>query len=165
VANDPTAAQVFARHHRDIYRYLARMTGSPDDADELVQEVFLRVVRGLQNGGPIGHERGWVFAIAHHLLFDANRKSHRTIRLEPSLKDGSRQEPRQQATQTLVLALRQALESLQAPDRDAFLLKELAGLSYEEIATASGGTIESVRSRLYRVRATLRKTLSMRFAL
>ncbi len=53
----PTPEDVFARHHRDIYRYLVRMTGRPDVADDLSQDVFLRVVRALRNGGPIGHDR------------------------------------------------------------------------------------------------------------
>jgi len=64
----PKPEDVFARHHRDVYRYLVHMTGSRDAADDLQQEVFLPVVRALRNGGPIGHERGWVFSIARNLL-------------------------------------------------------------------------------------------------
>ena len=61
-------ADVFARHHQDVYRYLVRMTGRRDVADDLAQDVFLRVVRALANGGAVGHERGWIFSIARNLL-------------------------------------------------------------------------------------------------
>ncbi len=55
-------AEVFVRHHQDVYRYLVRMTGRRDVADDLAQDVFLGVVRALANGGPVGHERGWIFS-------------------------------------------------------------------------------------------------------
>ena len=70
-----TASDLFARHYRDIHRYLARMAGRPDVADDLAQEVFLRAVRALDAGGDaIGHERGWIFAVARHLLVDYRRR-------------------------------------------------------------------------------------------
>ena len=170
MAEQPTADELYGRHHRDIYRYLARMTGSPDAADDLSGEVFLRVVRGLQNGGPIGHERGWVFSIAHHVVSDVHRQRQRAVPVAaPSAGEAEPHsrlplnEPRQEGTQALAVALGQSLQSLPEADRNVFLLKEVAGLSYQEIAQASGYTVESVRSRLHRARTTLRDLLSIRF--
>ena len=153
-----TAGDLFARHQRDVHRYLARMTGSRDAADDLTQEVFLRVVRGLRNGGPIGHERGWVFAIAHNLVADAHRQRGRTLALSDRPE-----EPAGDASQALAAGLAQALGRLPDADREIFLLKETGGLSYEEIANTCGCTVESVRARLYRTRATLRGLLAIRF--
>jgi RNA polymerase sigma-70 factor (ECF subfamily) len=151
----PTPEDVFARHHRDIYRYLVRMTGRPDVADDLSQDVFLRVVRALRNGGPVGHERGWVFSIARNILVDRVRDGHR----QPRAGDAAH-EPATQGTQTLAFGLAEALGRLSEDDREVFLLKEIGGLSYEEIAATCACTVESVRSRLFRTRSALRKTLS-----
>jgi len=160
----PTAADLFERHHRDVHRYLARMTGRPDIADDLSQEVFLRVVRALRNGGPPGHERGWVFAIAHHLLIDRIRQLRRQPPLEARGFDaGSGEIPAEAArpaTQGLAIDVSRAIERLPEADREAFLLREVGGLHYDEIAATCECTIESVRSRLHRARAALRTMLS-----
>jgi RNA polymerase sigma-70 factor, ECF subfamily len=151
----PTAADLFARHHRDIHRYLARMTGRRDAADDLAQEVFLRVVRALRNGGPTGHERGWIFSIAHHLLVDRHRDAGRQAETARAAPDAGRP-----GTQDLALDLARAIGRLAEADREAFLLREMAGLSYEEIAGVCECTVESVRSRLHRTRVSLREILS-----
>ncbi len=150
----PTPEDVFARHHRDIYRYLVRMTGRPDVADDLSQDVFLRVVRALRNGGSIGHERGWVFSIARNVLLDRGRADRR----QPSGPAAA--EPAAAATQALAFGLAEALAGLSEDDRDVFLLKEVGGLTYEEISAACACTVEAVRSRLFRTRVLLRKTLA-----
>ena len=152
----PTPEDVFIRHRRDIYRYLVRMTGRPDAADDLSQEVFLRVIRALRNGGPVGHERGWVFSIARNLVRDRQR-SQRTA---PVTVETFR-EPATAGTQAMAFGLAEALAALADDDRDVFLLKETGGLSYAEIAAACNCSVEAVRSRLFRTRAALRMTLAV----
>ncbi len=149
-------ADLFARHHNDLYRYLVRMTGRRDVADDLAQEVFVRVVRALANGGPVGHERGWVFAIARNLLADRHRGRQREVAIveQPA-------EPARDATQPLAVGLSQALGRLTAEDREVFLLKEVGGLSYQEIAGMCGCSVDAVRARLYRTRSALRASLSL----
>ncbi len=149
-------AEVFARHHQDVYRYLVRMTGRRDLADDLAQEVFLRVVRALANGGPVGHERGWIFSIARHLLADRHRQRQRQV---PVVDDAP--EPARDGTQALTVDLAQSLARLVEADREVFLLKEVAGLSYQEIADVCHCTVDAVRARLHRTRSTLRAMLSL----
>jgi RNA polymerase sigma-70 factor (ECF subfamily) len=151
-----SAGDLFARHHRDVYRYLVRMTGRRDVADDLVQDVFLRVVRALANGGHIGHERGWVFSIARSVLVDRQRDRQRSVTVVDEAT-----EPAKDGTQALALGLSQSLARLADADREVFLLKEVGGLSYQEIADVSGCTVEAVRSRLHRTRSTLRSLLSL----
>jgi len=146
-----SAADLFARHHHDVYRYLVRMTGRRDVADDLVQDVFLRVVRALGNGAPIGHERGWVFSIARSVLVDRQRDRRRSVTVVDEAT-----EPAKDGTQALALGLSQSLARLADADREVFLLKEVGGLSYQEIADMSGCTVEAVRSRLHRTRSALR---------
>lgn len=152
---EPTAESVFARHQRDIYRYVLRMTGRPDVADDLRQEVFLRVVHALRNGGSVGHERGWVFSIARNLVIDRKRD---WLRLATPLD--AVVEPSRNATQALAFGLDEALATLPDDDREVFLMKEVAGLRYDEIAATCGCTVDSVRSRLFRTRSQLRRLLA-----
>jgi len=152
----PTADDLFARHHRDVYRYLVRMTGRRDEADDLSQDVFLRVVRALENGGPPGHERAWVFSIARNLLADRWRQDQRRgIEVEQVL------EPAAEGTQALAVGLAEALGRLPDADREMFLLREIGGLSYQELAAVSDSTVEAVRARLWRARSALRRLLSL----
>jgi RNA polymerase sigma-70 factor (ECF subfamily) len=152
----PTAGDLFARHHRDVHRYLVRMTGRADVADDLTQEVFLRVVRALRDGGPVGHERGWVFSIAHNLLIDRFRHVER----HPVVAAARATEPARSPTQDLVVELSRAIGRLAEADRDLFLLREIGGLSYVEMAATCECTVEAVRSRLHRARAALREMLT-----
>jgi RNA polymerase sigma-70 factor (ECF subfamily) len=151
-----TPEDVFIRHRRDIYRYLVRMTGRPDAADDLSQDVFLRVVRALRNGSPVGHERGWVFSIARNLVRDRQRSQ----RTGPVMVE-TFNEPATAGTQALAFGLAEALAALADDDREVFLLKEIGGLSYAEIAAACTCSVEAVRSRLFRTRAALRTTLAV----
>jgi RNA polymerase sigma-70 factor, ECF subfamily len=152
----PAAADIFARHHDDVYRYLVRMTGRRDVADDLSQEVFLRVVRALANGGPVGHERGWIFSIARNLLADRHRR-----REDGDLLPENAPEPAQDGVQALAFDLARSFARLAEADRDVFLLKEVGGLSYEEIAEVCDCTVEGVRARLRRTRVALRAMLTL----
>jgi RNA polymerase sigma factor (sigma-70 family) len=151
-----TAADIFSRHHDDVYRYLVRMTGRRDVADDLSQEVFVRVVGAIANGGPVGHERGWIFSIARNLVADRYRRGeHQRGPVENA------PEPMQAGTQALAFELAQSFARLADSDRDVFLLKEVGGLTYEEIAEACGCTVDAVRARLRRTRVALRAMLSL----
>jgi len=151
----PSAEDIFARHHRDLYRFVLRMTGRPAVADDVCQDVFLRVVRAIGDGGAVGHERGWVFAIARNLVAD-----HRRAESRQPFVVGDAPEPAASGSQALAFGLDEALSGLADADREMFLLREIGGLSYAEIALASTCTVEAVRSRLFRARARLRAVLA-----
>jgi RNA polymerase sigma-70 factor (ECF subfamily) len=144
---------LFALHRQGVFRYLCRVLGRPDTAQDLTQEVFLRVTRRACSGcGPSGH-RAWVFKIARNLVLN-------------HLRDGARRgqsvelvDAPAPATQELTVALHQALAALADVDRDVFLLRESAGLSYDEIAAACEVSVEAVRGRLRRARLELRESL------
>jgi len=73
---------IVTRHYRDVYRYLARTTGSRDLAQDMTQEVFLRIARAGRNGDEISHERGWVFSIARSVVaLDRRQVKHEQVPL------------------------------------------------------------------------------------
>jgi RNA polymerase sigma-70 factor (ECF subfamily) len=153
-APDPT--RLFDRHHRAVFRFLRRMTGSPSLAEDLTQEVFLRVVRGLDGYDERSREVSWIFRIARNVLIDRHRAR---VRSPP---DGSLQDAAvvsRPATQILTAILDEALARLPEEDRAAFLMREVGGLGYDDIAEASGATPDAARMRIYRARLALREAL------
>lgn len=143
---------LFAAHRDGVFRYLCRIVGQ-GDAPDLTQEVFLRVARGAMPDTSADGERAWVYRIARNLALNHRRDTGRRPQTV-ELADASR--PASQETST---AMRQALDRLAPLDRDVFLLKEVAGLTYGEIATSCEITPDAVRSRLHRARQQLRDGL------
>ena len=145
---------LFTEHRQGVFRYLCRMVGRAETAHDLTQEVFLRVARAGTPDADAAGRRAWVFRIARNLALNHVRDS----RHDASVVDfGSAATP---AVQELGVAIREALAALQDLDRDVFLLRETAGLHYEEIAVACELTVEAVRSRLRRARQHLRGALA-----
>jgi RNA polymerase sigma factor (sigma-70 family) len=149
-----TPAELFERHHVAIYRYLLRMTGSRETAEELTQDVFVRVLKGLEQYEERDRERAWLFRIARNLRCDLARRSLR----QPSTSlDGV--EPIAAQQQELQLSLARALATLAEDDREAFVLGEIGGFSYVEIGVICEASPAAVRSRIYRARLALRQAL------
>jgi RNA polymerase sigma-70 factor (ECF subfamily) len=153
----PTALELFERHHLAVYRFLRRMGSSRTDAEDLTQQVFLRVLQALPGYEERQLERAWVFRIARNVRLDHWRSRGR----KPG---GDSFDERRQAPRSVAhldrLALDQALAGLGEPEREAFLLRELGGLGYREIAEATGATPDAVRSRIHRARLALREALA-----
>src|SRR4029453_12320282 len=146
---NPAAAVLFERHHLVVFRFLLRMTGSAPVAEDLTQEVFLRVVRALPSYEEQLRERAWIFRIARNVLVDRHREAEGAPALVPL--DSETVVPLR-AAQELSAGLHAALARLSAPEREAFLMRELGGLGYEEIAAATGVTPAAVRMQIYRAR-------------
>ncbi|MEW5806940.1 MAG: RNA polymerase sigma factor [Acidobacteriota bacterium] len=157
--NKSTAQDLFKRHHLSLFRYLRRMTENSDQAEELTQEVFLRVLRGLSNYREEGREEAWLFQIARNLVLNKLRDRNRQPKLE-MLND--MRNPSYPARQLEKLGLEQALSRLNDADREIFLLREIAGLGYEEISRVCDLSVDAVKSRIYRARINLRAFMSMK---
>jgi RNA polymerase sigma-70 factor (ECF subfamily) len=153
---DNIPRQLFDRYHLKVYRYFLAYVRQPI-AEELSQEVFLKVVKGVQNYEPRGRDAAWVFTIARRVLLDFKRQQKRELVTVIGQEDGA--EPRSESAETLKLSVREALTRLPEAQRDAFLLREVSGLSYAEIAAIHETTTVAVRSLLHRARQTLRSQL------
>lgn len=155
----PTPELLFAQHRLAIYRYLCRVTGHAETANDLTQDVFLRVTRAGVPDTDEGGRKAWLYRIARNLAINHRRDEGRRPAIA-TMPGAHRAIDRPvAATQELGVALAQALETLSEAERDVFLLRESAGLSYEEIAASCDLTMTAVRSRLHRARQHLRETL------
>ena len=150
------AESLFAEYHDRLLRYLSRAAGEREAARDLTQEVFVRVSRTAIPTAPENQQAGWLFKIARNVALD----HHRQQRRRPETDLGSAPEGTADAQQEMALALKQALATLSDLDRDVFLLREVSGLSREEIATACELTPDAVRSRIHRTRLELRAMLA-----
>ena len=145
---------LFIANRDRLFRYFVRAVGEPEVARDLTQDVFVRVSRTTVPDGADGEVRGWLFQIARNLALDHYRKRVRQPR-PVALID----QPHA-ASQDVTVAVNEALAALADLDRDAFLMREVAGLGYEEIGRACGLTADAVRSRIHRARLQLRARLS-----
>lgn len=160
----PTWEDVARRYGRKIYNFAYRLTGNPDDAADLVQEVLLRVRRGLASYTP-GSFEGWLWRITRNAFLDSVRKKKR--RPTSPLPDDDRNTLLTSPSPDEVLASVRLSEDIQAAllklpidFRECVVLCDVAGLSYEEIASAVDVPIGTVRSRIHRGRKLLRGLLT-----
>jgi RNA polymerase sigma factor (sigma-70 family) len=151
--------ELFERHFDLIYGYLARRVG-PDLGRDLASETFMRAFAARKRyDASRGEVRPWLFGIANNLVRrhyrDEERRLRAFSRLDLRRQDVSPEEPR----------LADALAALSRDERDVLLLFAWADLAYEEIATALGLPVGTVRSRLHRARGQFRTALEREEAL
>jgi RNA polymerase sigma factor (sigma-70 family) len=164
--------RLYGRHKGPTYRYLLRHTSNRATADELHQDLWMRVVRARERYRPEARFKTWLYALARHRLIDHYRSTGHAA--AASLDDG----PGDDAPLVLLdgpaaaadpLAcvldaeagrrLLTALADVPAAQRDAFLLHVEAGLSLDEIALLTGSPAETVKSRLRYAYRRLRAAL------
>jgi RNA polymerase sigma-70 factor (ECF subfamily) len=146
---------LFATHRQGLIRYFSRVVGHHDTANDLTQEVFVRVTRAGVPEADEGAVKAWLYTIARHLALNHLRDGRR----RPQTVDVVF-EVVAPANQETAAVVREALAALSDKDRDVFLLRESAGLGYDDIAMACDLTVEAVRARLRRAREQLRASLS-----
>jgi RNA polymerase sigma factor (sigma-70 family) len=163
----PTWEEIVRMHSARVYRLAYRLTGNPHDAEDLTQEVFVRVFRSLSSYTP-GTFEGWLHRITTNLFLDAARRKQR-IRFEGLADEvahrlaGSEPTPAQAFDDThLDDDVQAALKALPPEYRAAVVLCDIEGFSYEEIAATLGVKLGTVRSRIHRGRAQLRTALEHR---
>jgi RNA polymerase sigma-70 factor (ECF subfamily) len=147
----------FCQHYYGaVLAFVRRAVSEPDEAVDLTQEVFLRVVRGLRTYTDRDREAAWVFAIARRVLSTHATRADLTVSLDRLGDTGEDAAP---AVQDFQSSLREAVARLPPDARDVFTLRDAHGLSYREIAEALGLTVDGVRGRLARVRRRLGRTV------
>jgi RNA polymerase sigma factor (sigma-70 family) len=163
----PSWEDVVRDHSARVYRLAYRLTGNSYDAEDLTQEVFVRVFRSLSSYTP-GTFEGWLHRITTNLFLDLTRRRQR-IRFEGLGEDaaarlrGAEPTPSQAFDDRhLDYDIAAALAGLPPEYRAAVVLCDIEGLTYEEIADVLGVKLGTVRSRIHRGRAQLRAALEHR---
>jgi RNA polymerase sigma-70 factor (ECF subfamily) len=163
----PSWDEIVRTHSARVYRLAYRLTGDPHEAEDLTQDVFVRVFRSLPTYTP-GTFEGWLHRITTNLFLDRARRKAK-IRFD-ALADHSadRLPGREPAAERAVhdqlfdADVEAALACLTPEFRAAVVLCDIEGLSYEEVARTLDIKLGTVRSRIHRGRAQLRDALAHR---
>ena len=146
--------ELFARYRKPLHGFFGRRLNQPKRAEDLVQETFLAVIRAASRYEPRALVRTYLLGIALKLLAAERRKF-----LTTSASGQSVLQPTTNRTSDCVLWVRQAMEKLDAPDREILMLREYEQLSYFDIAELLRIPVNTVRSRLFRARLALKSYL------
>jgi RNA polymerase sigma-70 factor (ECF subfamily) len=169
--DEPACADLVAEHQRMVFQLALNLLGDRDEALDLSQEVFLRDFRTIHRFRGQSSLRTWIYRIAVNQARNRHRfwrRRHRAdqVSLDQHLADHGDLISVVQATPERVLVqkelatqLNQALDGLPFDQRIAIVLREIDGLSYEEIAYSLGVAVGTVKSRLTRARQALRSEL------
>lgn len=164
------------RHQKPLYNFILRSCSNRDTADELLQDVFLRVIKSAASYQPSAKFTTWVYTIARNACIDAARKrsradlyslqnhvgddeggqTHQDRLVDDSAHSGSVDAERQAFRDRL----QQALEKLPEDQREVFVLRELTGLKFREVAEVVDAPLPTVKSRMRYAIETLRGELA-----
>lgn len=171
-SDDAAFSEVVTRYKAKLYNYVYRMTGSADDAEDLTQEVFIRMYTSIDSFRGQSSLNTWLFRIAGNLCIDRFRRTKNrnpAFSLDEPLGDdtGTQEVADETYAPHRLLENVEMAEQIQAalaklPDklRTTLLLHDIEGLPYEEVAEIAGCPLGTVKSRLFNARMQLRQHLS-----
>lgn len=162
--------RALAEHADGLKSYAARMLGDSTAAEDVSQDAFLALYRHLQQVPPAAY-RPWLYRVARNLCLDQLRRRKFRLSLFRDLTrddehafvpvDTDNQRPDQLAeTREANEAIEQAIQSLPAKFREAFLLCEVEGMSYEDASAVLGCPVKTVSTRLFRARQRFKSLVS-----
>jgi RNA polymerase sigma-70 factor, ECF subfamily len=169
--DEAACADLVAEHQRMVVQLAVNLLGDRDEALDLSQEVFLRVFRTIHRFRGQSSLRTWIYRIAVNQARNRHRfwrRRHRADQVSLDqhiamhgefLSGGDSGPDRMLAQKELARTLQTALDRLPFDQRTAIVLREIDGLSYEEIAYSLGVAVGTVKSRLTRARQALRSEL------
>ena len=167
--------EIFARYRQPLFGFFRRRLADKERAEDLAQETFLAVIRATARYEPRSLVRTYLYGIALNLLANERRRQLKDSRMQG--KDSRRQgpdgqkqdgappdleqipEPSSTSEPETALWVRQALETLEARDREVLMLREFEQLSYTDIAQLLRMPLNTVRTRLFRARIALKEVL------
>jgi RNA polymerase sigma-70 factor, ECF subfamily len=153
---------LFQRYRDTCTRFAVRMLGSRSDADDVLQTAFMRAYRNLSRCREPDRFGGWLYQIVvNECRTFASRQRRRELRFirDPERIDRAASEPDEESSSAMREYVEQALAKLPVEQREAFLLKYVEEMSYEEIAETTGVGVSALKMRVKRACDTLRDLL------
>jgi RNA polymerase sigma-70 factor, ECF subfamily len=155
-------AQLVERHYGGLYHYVHRYFNGRGDAEDLVQDIFLKVVRAAHTYRVKARFTTWVYRIAHNACADHYRKvskfvvvsmdenhgNEESLTLKDKLPDTSAPSSRGVLSGELQAILKDAIANLPEKQREIFVLREEMGLPFNEVARVAGCNVNTAKSRM-----------------
>jgi len=157
--------ELLGRYKNPLYRFAFRLTGNIAEAQDITQEVFLRVHQHRYDYRPLGKFSTWIFSIAHNLAVSGLRKRKRFV-IWPRKEDESEElkefpssdpSPEEVVAENEISALvRNSVQGLPFLQREALILREYQDLDYQDIARILNKSLGTVKTLIYRARENLK---------
>jgi RNA polymerase sigma-70 factor (ECF subfamily) len=144
-------------NERELRGWLRRRLGNPADADDLLQDLFIKALRQGERFCAIGNARAWLFEVARNAVADRARLQRVSIELPANLSDDCEEVA---PVDSLAVCLPRVLGELNPADREAITLCDLQGVPQAEYARRKGLSLPGAKSRIQRARQRLREQLS-----
>ncbi len=145
-----------------LHRFFIAQSFSRADADDLLQETWLRIHKVRHTYRPGEPALPWFYAIARHIRVDHYRKSMRAAIGEQELESISREMPPHAREFGWAEELQALLAPLPESQREVIVMLKMEGMSLEEVARATSSSVGSVKQKAHRAYKTLRETMSAR---
>jgi RNA polymerase sigma-70 factor, ECF subfamily len=163
LAGDVESFRVLVHRHRDMCtRFAVRMLGSHADADDVLQSAFMRAYRGLSKCRDRERFGGWLYRIVlNECRTFASRQRQRDLRFvnDAELIDRAEAKTDDAPAEDMSEQIEFALAKLPVEQREAFLLKYVEEMSYEDMSAATGVSVPALKMRVKRASDTLRRLL------
>lgn len=149
---------LFERYHVPLFNFYMKLTGDRSVSEDLVQEVFFRILKYRHSYHVDTPFRAWMYQIARNARLDLLRKRRPETSWEPEMSPAIEPVDTAQQSQEAVL-LRSALLQISEEKREALVLSRFQDLKYEEIAQLLGCEVNTVKTRVHRALQELRQVL------
>lgn len=160
--SDPAFAELVRRYQDLLFRHAERMTGRPDDAEDVVQAAFIKAHRSLRSCRDPERVGAWLFRIGANACKDfmkSRRRSSVPLDEIPGLSSDDDGPEREALLGTVRGEIEKALQSLAQEQREAFLMKHVEGWSYTDMAENLGVSVSALKMRVHRAREELQVLL------
>ncbi len=154
--NEEAFGELYAKYKHSIYLFCMRMIGDTMTAEDIFQDVFIRCYENIRSGTEITFIKSYLFTSARNRCLNVIRSQKKLFELEDA-EDIVRHE--QFEEYDVAENIQGALESIPPLNREAFLLCEYEGYTYQEAAQLTDVPVSTVRKRIFRARQRLRKLL------
>jgi len=150
-------AAIFSRYHQPLYRFCLAIVGNPEDAQDALQNTMVKVMRALPGEERTIELKPWLYRIAHNEAIDLLRRRRETRQLDAEQAAPGYGLAEDAATRERLRRLLADLRELPERQRETLVMRELAGLEFEEIGAALGTSDAVARQTLYEARQSLRQ--------
>jgi len=152
-----TLESLYEQMHHSLVQFVCRRVPTCEDAEDIVQDVFLKIHHNLDTVREMDRLEGWVYQISRNSVVDYYRKNRPEVDLPDLLTEDPMPEP--DAAESLLPAMRETVDSLPPLYREAIWLTEYQGLSQVEMANRLGISISGAKSRVQRARQKVKDLL------
>jgi RNA polymerase sigma-70 factor (ECF subfamily) len=151
--------QVWHEYSSRLLAFIRGKVGGRADAEDILQEVFLRVHTGLCCREAVGRLDRWIYRVARNLIIDHYRRRRPVGDISDTLPAGDDASFEEDPRARLAFSLRETIDELPSPYREALVATEYEGLSQQQFAERAGISLSGAKSRVQRAREKLRQLL------